>query len=241
MMKVGSLTALAVAVALLAALLSFRPVQAEGPAITIDSLHAGPGGGAKVLLHATKLPDPGLAAWTVDVHYNPERLTVADCTAEHGGICNASFSANSIRVAGTNLAGISGDTVLASIEFVCKNPGDSALDVQIDILADATPGAPHEFEASAHDGVAVCKAAEPTATPTAKPMPTPTPPPHEFLPGDVDCDGDVDTIDAVLILQLEAGLLHELPCLKNADVNDDGQVNVLDATLVLQIVAGLID
>ena len=233
--RVGSLTALALAVGLLGALLSLRSAQAEAPAISIDSFHVGPEGEAKVQLRAAKMPDPGLAAWTVDIHYNPEHINVTGCAAEHGGICNAAFGENVIRVAGTNLLGISGDTVLASIEFACKKPGESGLELKIDVLADATPGAPHVFEAEAKHGVAVCKEQEPT------PKPTPTEPPHKFLRGDVDCDEDVDTIDAILILQLEAGLIDGLECEKNADVNEDGHVDALDAILVLQIVAGLID
>ncbi|MEX0785251.1 MAG: dockerin type I domain-containing protein [Dehalococcoidia bacterium] len=59
--------------------------------------------------------------------------------------------------------------------------------------------------------------------------------------GDVDCDGDVDSIDAALILQHTGGLLNELPCQENADANDDGQVNSIDAALVLQRVAGFLN
>ena len=80
-----------------------------------------------------------------------------------------------------------------------------------------------------------------TATPTAT-MPiaatlTPTPPTR---PGDVDCGGSVNPIDAALMLQLNAGLLQSLRCPQNGDVNGDGRTNSLDAALVLQFAAGLI-
>jgi len=78
----------------------------------------------------------------------------------------------------------------------------------------------------------------PTATPTPTPTVTPTPTPG--VPGDVDCDGSVSSIDASLILQLDAGLLDSLPCAHNADLNGDGEINSIDAALVLQRVAGLI-
>lgn len=59
--------------------------------------------------------------------------------------------------------------------------------------------------------------------------------------GDANCDGSVSSVDAALILQLDAGLVSSLPCMEFADVNQDGSVNAIDATLVLQFDAGLID
>lgn len=58
--------------------------------------------------------------------------------------------------------------------------------------------------------------------------------------GNTNCQGGVDAVDAVLILQFSAGLLDVLPCADAADVDDDGIVNPLDAALILQFVAGLI-
>lgn len=58
--------------------------------------------------------------------------------------------------------------------------------------------------------------------------------------GDVNCDGGVTSVDAVLILQFDAGLVPTLTCIGNADVNGDQNSNSLDAVLVLQHVAGLI-
>ncbi len=59
------------------------------------------------------------------------------------------------------------------------------------------------------------------------------------LVGDANCNGGVDSIDAVFILQFSAGLLPSLGCPQNADANGDGVVNSLDAALVLQSAAGL--
>ncbi len=64
----------------------------------------------------------------------------------------------------------------------------------------------------------------------------PTPP-----PGDADCNGTVNSVDAALVLQFDAGLFDILVCSLFADVNRDGTVNSVDASLILQFVAGLID
>lgn len=58
--------------------------------------------------------------------------------------------------------------------------------------------------------------------------------------GDANCNGDVDAIDAALMLQFSAGLLGQLQCAAGADVNGDGRVDAIDAALVLQYGAGLL-
>jgi len=55
----------------------------------------------------------------------------------------------------------------------------------------------------------------------------------------VDCDGVVNSEDAALIFQLEAGLTMSLPCEENGDLNGDGEITGKDAQLVLVMEAGL--
>ncbi len=82
-----------------------------------------------------------------------------------------------------------------------------------------------------------------TPTPTNTPRPlatyTPTGSPG-LLTGDVDCDGETGSVDALWVLWLVAGTVQDLPCLPAADVNRDGVTNAIDAQLILQYVAGLI-
>lgn len=60
------------------------------------------------------------------------------------------------------------------------------------------------------------------------------------IAGDVSCDGSVNSIDALLVLQRSARLAGHLPCESAADVNEDGSLSSLDAALILQFVAGLL-
>ena len=78
----------------------------------------------------------------------------------------------------------------------------------------------------------------PAGTLAPTPTRTPTPPGHA---GDVNCDSNVTSIDAALVLQYDARLVTSLRCQQNADVNGDGRTNSLDAVLILQYDAGLLD
>jgi len=61
------------------------------------------------------------------------------------------------------------------------------------------------------------------------------------LPGDANCDGVTNSLDAAIVLQYAAGLVDDLPCLEAADANGDGRVDAIDAALILQYDAGLLD
>lgn len=65
--------------------------------------------------------------------------------------------------------------------------------------------------------------------------------PSGSSPGDANCDGVVNSIDAALVLQYVAALVPSLGCQDAADANGSGAINSIDAFLVLQYNAGLID
>jgi hypothetical protein len=58
--------------------------------------------------------------------------------------------------------------------------------------------------------------------------------------GDTNCDVLVNSIDASLLLQYNAGLIAGLPCIGGADANGSGGVNSVDAALILQYHGSLI-
>ena len=63
----------------------------------------------------------------------------------------------------------------------------------------------------------------------------------EVLYGDVNDDGEINSMDATLILKYDAGtgtLTNDQ--LKAADVSGDGEVDSADATLILKFDSGLI-
>ncbi len=59
--------------------------------------------------------------------------------------------------------------------------------------------------------------------------------------GDTNCDTAINTIDVVVTLQYDAGLVERVGCPQQSDVNLDSQTNAIDAGLTLQYDATLID
>lgn len=68
------------------------------------------------------------------------------------------------------------------------------------------------------------------------------PQPPEYLPGDVDLNGQVEVIDAVLALRAAMGLiqLSDLQTLAG-DMDSNGSVSVSDAVIIMRMAMGLID
>jgi hypothetical protein len=77
----------------------------------------------------------------------------------------------------------------------------------------------------------------PTPTFTAVGDPTPTAAPE--MPGDADCDGDVDSEDGILVLMLAAGFSPSVPCLDLHGVNCQGLVDITDALAILSYLGGI--
>ncbi len=59
-----------------------------------------------------------------------------------------------------------------------------------------------------------------------------------ILPGDANCDGLVNIIDAVITVNFILGNNPQPFCFENADVNGDGQVNTIDVIGIINIILG---
>jgi len=221
--KLGAIIAMCVLTVLGLGLLRSSAASAVGPAVSIGSLETGVEFEGKVELEALAIAEPGLGAWTIDVHYDPEVVTLLECGAEHGGLCNTHFAENAVRVTGVSAKGLDGDNFLATLFFGCKKVGSSDLALSLSVFADATPGGPQPIDANLLQGGITCTEG------------------HDKLLGDANCDGEVNAVDATLILQNGAKMIESLPCPDLADVNGDGAIDAIDAAIVLQKVAGLID
>ena len=68
---------------------------------------------------------------------------------------------------------------------------------------------------------------------------TPTATTPGGLLGDTDCDGDVDSVDALMVLKDTAGLPHSAACIAEGDVDCDGDRDSVDALRILRHVAAL--
>ncbi|MFX0102966.1 MAG: dockerin type I domain-containing protein [Candidatus Hodarchaeota archaeon] len=57
--------------------------------------------------------------------------------------------------------------------------------------------------------------------------------------GDVNNDGRIDVVDALMVAQYYVGILSSLPNISVADVSDDGSVNIIDALIIDQNYVGV--
>jgi len=84
----------------------------------------------------------------------------------------------------------------------------------------------------------------PTLTPTITNTPTVTSTPTRRRPpstsGDVNGDGFITSLDALWVLQYDAGLVLGLPIPEAADMNQDGAIDALDAQYILWVDGGIV-
>ena len=165
-LRFGLIGAAAIAVALIGGMLLAATVSAAAHGtVDVHDGSAAPGDEGTVDVGAHGVGGEGLGAWTIDITYDASVITAVDCTAEVGGVCNAEFGMDTVRITGASAGGLDGDTVLGSITFECgADEGTSALTIDVNVFADATIGDPQDLNPDVSDGTFDCEEAGPGPT-----------------------------------------------------------------------------
>jgi hypothetical protein len=176
---------LAATAALAAGAMIFITAQAaaQGPTAAIGDASAAPGERVTVELGASDIAAPGLAAWSIDISYDPSVVEVLSCdpVADTGSqVCNPDFTDDSMRLAGASGTGLEGDSTLAELTFTCIAEGTSDIEIDLVTFADATLGAPAPIDAEVDNGEITC---------AAVPVPVPVLPQAGQGPGEADGTG----------------------------------------------------
>lgn len=150
---------LVVGALLVVAMLVSRAASAQGPVVGATDETVDPGGTGTAHLYAHDFSAPGLGAWTVDIAYDPDVITITGCGPVEGtAVCNPEYAGDTIRSAGADAFGLEGDSVLAEIRFRCsEGGGTSPLDVQPIDVSDATVGGPVLLDVEVSDGSVTCE------------------------------------------------------------------------------------
>lgn len=156
------LTAIALLVALGAGVLVSSPASAQETSIKIGSTTVVVGTESAVELETQGVGAPGLAAWSIDIIYDPAIVDAVSCEALNDGICNPDFADDTVRATGASATGVEGDFPLALITFRCLNTGTTSLIVDPADFADATLGDPQQIDVSTKDGSVTCQLVQPT-------------------------------------------------------------------------------
>lgn len=148
------------ATALLAALLLLAPatgVRADVTSLTIGSA-AGPPGATVAVELVAEATAPGIGAYTVDVQYDPNLLTIVGCVPAASGLalCNPIMSAGSVRFTGADAAGLTGRVVLGGIVFTA-GPGEGVSELSVKVVQLTDP-APNNISVSPQNGSVTVRA-----------------------------------------------------------------------------------
>jgi hypothetical protein len=171
-LKLGLAGIAAGALLLAGGLLLIGQVSAASGTLSIGSGEAAPGDDVTVDLTAD-VGSPGLGAWTVDISYDSDVVSVADCEPEQGGVCNPDFGDGVVRITGASASGIDEAESLGAITFTCADDeGSTDLTLSVEVFADATIGAPEDIDETLENGTIDCAEAEPTSASTGTPLPT---------------------------------------------------------------------
>ncbi len=201
------------------------------PVIAADDITTAPGVPFTMPITMDYFPAPGIGALTLDVNFDPDVITPTGCDPDPDGLfdsklCNDSYAPGVVRLTLLSTGGVSGAHSLADIGFIGNGAAGTSTAVTLTIQTLTDPGGVPIVNAGADDGSVAL----------------------DVNRGDVNCDGQVNAIDAMFILQYDVGLigasqqcpppdgyLYETAC----DVNNDNQCNSIDALFIMQCEVGI--
>ena len=167
----------AAAAALLAGAVLVTQAWASSGTLSVGHGSAEPGGRGAVDIVAG-VDGEGLGAWTVDVVYDPIVVAAVGCLPHPAGVCSTDYDPDSIgagdtvRMTGASAGGLTGEPVLATIEFECAGAeGATDLEIIVSVFGDSLDDPNDVFSLEVLDGSFTC--AEPTPEPTSQPTPQP--------------------------------------------------------------------
>jgi hypothetical protein len=119
----------------------------SGVPVHVGSASADVGEDGEVEVQVLGVEEPGLGAFTFEIHYDPGIVTVSACTTHPDVVsfCNPDAGENAIRLTGAVAEGLTGDLTLGTLTFRCQAEGTSELDIVVEVLADGTIGNPREM------------------------------------------------------------------------------------------------
>jgi hypothetical protein len=168
--RLGLAGVLAAALVAGSAFLVVSQASAVSGTLSISSPAIAPGGQGVADLRSN-VPTLGLGSWTVDITYDPTKISVVGCLPpQPHSVCNPNFASNKVRIAGASSSGLIGDTSLATITFhmlgaTTSTCGSSPLTLSTSVFADATVGNPQNITLTATTNGTITCAAAATATP----------------------------------------------------------------------------
>lgn len=206
--------------------------QAAGTTLTVGKTTLTQASGEEIVQIPINLSgNTGIAGMTLKISYT-EGLTLTDITK---GSALASLtmtkpgilSANPFNIVWDGQDADTSNGTVATLSF--KVPKNTVKDYEITVLTDGVfDNAPDEIAINITNGKISVQEAAGTGD-------------GDIVLGDVNSDGEVDFIDAILLLKYDAGLITFSDTQKkNGDVNSDGEADFVDAILVLKYDAGLI-
>ncbi|MGB0386693.1 MAG: right-handed parallel beta-helix repeat-containing protein [Ardenticatenaceae bacterium] len=178
----------------------------------------------------------GVGALNIDIEYDPNVLQAVHCIADPDGLfehsqCNYGLAPNKVRFTAVSVAGVSGNATLGQAIFQAVGQAEEHSALPLVINTFSYPNG-NPISTWRQDGQLTIRTA-----------------------GDVSCDGLMNTVDALFVVQYVAGTRGSTndcplpPVLRQAqepltlfspgcDVNDDNACDIADGLLILRCDSG---